>query len=100
MAGRGSVKAELVLSEDERATLERWARRPTSAQRLALRSSHRAGMRRKGVEPRGRRAPFHLADDGGQMAQSLRRRASRRAQRRPHVRVWRAPFPMTTRSKK
>jgi len=38
MAGRGRAKAELVLSEDERATLERWARRPKSAQRLAQRS--------------------------------------------------------------
>ena len=38
MAGRGRVKAELVLTEDERATLERWARRPKSAQRLAQRS--------------------------------------------------------------
>ena len=34
----GRVKAELVLSEDERVTLERWARRPKSAQRLAQRS--------------------------------------------------------------
>ncbi len=31
------VAAEIVLSEDERATLERWARRPKSAQSLALR---------------------------------------------------------------
>ena len=38
MAERGRVKAELVLSEDERATLDRWARRPKSAQRLAQRS--------------------------------------------------------------
>ncbi len=38
MAGTGRVKAELVLSEDERVTLERWARRPKSAQRLAQRS--------------------------------------------------------------
>jgi transposase-like protein len=38
LPGRGRVKAELVLSEDERATLERWARRPKSAQRLAQRS--------------------------------------------------------------
>ena len=29
---------ELVLSADERETLERWARRPTSAQALALRA--------------------------------------------------------------
>ncbi|ASR37722.1 DDE endonuclease [Prauserella marina] len=33
----GRPKAELVLSEDERATLERWARRRKSAQALALR---------------------------------------------------------------
>jgi transposase len=33
----GPAKAELVLSEAERATLERWAGRPKSAQRLALR---------------------------------------------------------------
>jgi transposase len=37
MAARGRPKAELLLSEDERATLERWARRRTSAQALALR---------------------------------------------------------------
>src|SRR6266571_432814 len=37
MAGRGRQKAELVLTEDERTTLERWARRRTSAQALALR---------------------------------------------------------------
>jgi transposase len=34
---RGRPKAPLVLSEDERETLERWARRRTSAQALALR---------------------------------------------------------------
>ena len=37
MAERGRRKAELVLSDDERATLDRWARRPKSAQRLAMR---------------------------------------------------------------
>jgi transposase len=37
MAGRGRPKAALVLSPDERETLERWARRPKSAQALALR---------------------------------------------------------------
>ena len=37
MAARGRPKAELLLSEDECATLERWARRRTSAQALALR---------------------------------------------------------------
>ena len=34
---RRSVLEPVVLSDDERATLERWARRPTSAQALALR---------------------------------------------------------------
>lgn len=34
----GRPKAELVLSEDERETLQRWSRRPKSSQALALRS--------------------------------------------------------------
>lgn len=38
MAARGRPKAELVLTVDEREALERWARRPKSSQRLALRS--------------------------------------------------------------
>lgn len=37
MAERGRPKAELVLSDEERETLERWARRPRSAQSLAQR---------------------------------------------------------------
>ena len=37
MAGRGRPKAELVLSDEERETLQRWARRPKSAEALALR---------------------------------------------------------------
>src|SRR5437870_12072013 len=32
-----AVRAEVVLSDEERETLERWARRPTSAQALAFR---------------------------------------------------------------
>ena len=39
MADRGRPKAALELSDDERATLQRWARRPKSLQALALRSS-------------------------------------------------------------
>lgn len=38
MAKRGRPKPELVLSESERADLERWARRPSTAQALATRS--------------------------------------------------------------
>ncbi len=37
MSGRGRAKAELVLTEEERETLRRWAHRRTSAQALALR---------------------------------------------------------------
>jgi transposase len=37
MAGRGRPKVELALSDEERATLERWSRRAKSAQALALR---------------------------------------------------------------
>src|SRR5713226_9347677 len=37
MAQRGRPTARVVLSEEERETLERWARRPKSAQALALR---------------------------------------------------------------
>jgi transposase len=37
MRRRGTPMAELVLSDEERDTLERWARRPTTAQALALR---------------------------------------------------------------
>ena len=38
MASRGRPKAELVLTEEERETLTRWARRRKSSQALALRS--------------------------------------------------------------
>jgi transposase len=37
MQRRGRPTAEIVLSDEERQTLERWARRPKSAQALALR---------------------------------------------------------------
>ncbi|MET7300492.1 IS630 family transposase, partial [Embleya sp. NPDC005575] len=37
MARMGRPKAELVLSDDERETLTRWARRRKSSQALALR---------------------------------------------------------------
>jgi DNA-binding CsgD family transcriptional regulator len=37
MAHPGRAALEVLLSDDERETLERWARRPTSAQALALR---------------------------------------------------------------
>jgi transposase len=37
MAERGRPKAPLILTDEERETLERWSRRPKSAQALALR---------------------------------------------------------------
>ena len=37
MAGRGRPVAEVVLTDDERETLQRWARRAKSSQALALR---------------------------------------------------------------
>src|SRR3954464_9286545 len=37
MAGRGRPKAPLVLAGEEREILQRWAKRPKSAQALALR---------------------------------------------------------------
>lgn len=37
MGRRGRPAAEVVLTDDERETLQRWARRPKSAQALALR---------------------------------------------------------------
>src|SRR5436189_5127464 len=37
MGGVMPVRAEVVLNDDERETLERWARRPSSAQALAFR---------------------------------------------------------------
>ena len=37
MAQRGRPTAQIVLSDDEREALQRWARRPTTAQALALR---------------------------------------------------------------
>ncbi|MGH3518092.1 MAG: IS630 family transposase, partial [Haloechinothrix sp.] len=38
MAGLGRPRAELTLTDEERETLSRWARRPKSSQRLAVRS--------------------------------------------------------------
>jgi hypothetical protein len=38
MAERGRPKAPLTLTEDERLTLQRWARRARAAQALALRA--------------------------------------------------------------
>jgi hypothetical protein len=47
MAQRGRQKAELVLSEEERDTLARWARRPNSPQSLALVRTEPDGIRHR-----------------------------------------------------
>ena len=52
VARTGRPKAELILSDDERAELQRWARRAKSAQALALRSQDRAGLRGRGCPTR------------------------------------------------
>lgn len=49
MQTRGRPMKPLVLSEDERETLERWARRPKSAQSLALRSRIVLGCAEAGI---------------------------------------------------
>lgn len=54
MATRGRPKALLVLSNEERVTLERLARRPETAQALAL--SYRVGVCRGCHQQRGGRA--------------------------------------------
>ena len=46
MARRGRPTVEIILSADERETLQRWARRHSSSQALALRCQDRAGLRR------------------------------------------------------
>ena len=61
-------RAELVLSDDERETLERWARRPTSSQALALRCRIVLAAA-EGVEQGGRGPAWGaIAVDGGQVA--------------------------------
>ena len=82
-AGRPTVEIEL--SDEERETLQRWARRHSSSQALALRSrivlacaeGHRhRGRRRAGLQP----------GHGGQVAAPVRRGPARRAGRRAPAR--------------
>ena len=79
MANRGRPKAELVLTEDERQTLERWARRPSSSQALAQRCrivlGCAAGKSNKEVAAEGR----CVAADGRGVAAAVRGVSPRRA---------------------
>ena len=84
---RGRPKAPLTLTDDERETLERWVRRPTTAQALAQRArivlacvSGRDNSSRPGT----RRAP--LPTDGLQHARDLGAARSLRAARQPGAR--------------
>jgi DNA-binding NarL/FixJ family response regulator len=62
MAERGRPKAPLTLTDDERQTLQRWARRATTAQALAVRArivlacaegaTNKAVAERLGIWPR------------------------------------------------
>ena len=63
MAGRGRPTMAVVLTDDERETLERWARRPKSANALATRcgdlSGCAGGATNRQVAGRARRAREH-----------------------------------------
>ena len=59
MARRGRPTVEIILTSDERKTLQRWARRHSSSQALALRCQDRAGLRR------GRRTHGEIAAEFG-----------------------------------
>jgi len=73
---------EIVLASEERETLERWARRPKTSQRLGLRSrivpGAAAGEENKSIAAR----LGCKRGDGGQVAQPVRDAPPRRARRR------------------
>jgi hypothetical protein len=78
MARRGRPTVRIKLRAEERATLERWARRHASSQALALRSKIVLARAAGGHHPGRDRGRAGLqCGDGGQMAEPLRRRASR-----------------------
>jgi hypothetical protein len=74
MAERGRPKTPLVLTDDERQTLQRWARRSKTSQALALRCKIVLACAQGGDQPGGRRAAGDLAADGQQVAGPVRAR--------------------------
>ncbi len=64
-------RVEVVLSDEEREVLERWARRPKSAQALAL--PDRVGGGRRRVEQGDRGSARLQPLDRGSLARPLRR---------------------------
>ena len=72
MARRGRPTQPIVLSDDERETLERWARRPEERQRLGDTLSDRVGLRRRGDQSGGRRPARGAPEHGRQVAATVR----------------------------
>jgi hypothetical protein len=62
----------LTLTTEERETLERWTRRPTTAQALAQRARLMLACRGQDEHPRGARVARHEAD-GRAMANAVSR---------------------------
>ena len=83
MADPGRPKAELVLTDDERETLARWARRRRRvSQQLALRSRIVLELSVGGFRSQGGAATGGRAADRGQVAVAIRRATARRFGRR------------------
>ena len=74
MARMGRPKAELVLTDDERATLTRWSRRAKSSQALALRCRIVLACADGTDEQAGRGGAGRASGHGGQVAAPVRRR--------------------------
>ena len=79
---RKSVLEPLVLSDDERSTLERWARRPKSAQALALRCRIVLECAKGGHNTEVAERLGNQSDDGQQVAGPVRGKSLGRAARR------------------
>ena len=75
---RGRPTAPIVLTDDERQTLQRWAKRPTSSQALALRCRIvLAGAEGLSHVETGKRLGVHAATVGKWRGRFLKRRAGR-----------------------
>ena len=89
--GRPTVAIEL--SEEERETLQRWARRHSSSQALALRCRIVLGVAEGEHQQGGRRAAGGQPGHGREVAAAVRRRAAGRAGGRAAARGGRARSP-------
>ena len=72
MARTGRPKAVLTLDDEERETLARWARRPSSPQSLALRSKIVLACAEGKTQPGGGGRGGLFAGHGGQVAVPVR----------------------------